>query len=545
MKSRKKSIQINVGQSVQSPPTLGTVILKPTQTLYINQEVQSGKVGYTQNISVSTDKYGVNVAVPGPYASTFSSSLTAPIYLKAFDTQSQNVWFNYDGTNQMDKIKNIDTGLLPTLDTSTTITLAIAGKTPIISDICNSADYQGAGSLYMYATLMDAAASTWIKAFQTNAVTSAAVGLSTTTLGGVLPILKTQFDRFIYIGNGHKIDRVDPANNTFSAGNAVTLNAVGSPQAVPQEWFITALGEWNGQLVAAVNDAAPTLTAPGSGFLQRNGSGHSRLYFWDIANNPTGNFKNVFVNSPSHYISVLLTDLSGNLLAFGGVDEGRTSIYQWTGYGFQTLFSYIGDMPRNRHSVGFDSIGRLVWQTCNGQICRYDRVNDIFEHLNTVGAVGNGGFITVLQGAVGEDYLFSTGTGGNLGIIGLVVLRQFTGDGGGADTSTTPLIVSGLIDLPQKSIITTVIPSLNKALDISEKLEVRLYPQNYPTTGNYTVLGTMSYTEDGAVASKQIRSLQYYNDLASIGIAWKATAGSTTAPGVIGIEVDYNQITTV
>lgn len=540
------SIKLDFGLSIESPPTLGTVILRPAETTYVNQEVQSGKIAYAQNVSVSTDKYGNSVALPGPYAGTFSPTLTTgPIYTKAFDSENQKLWFNYDQTNILDCIKNIDTGSLPALDTTQTVTLTIAGKSPIVSDISNSTEYQNSpGSLYVYATLIDTSGSTWVKAFQSNSVTSVAVGLSTTTVGGLLPILKTQFDGNLYIGNAHKIDRVNPTNSSLSSGT--TLSAVGTSAdgAVPPDWFITALGEWNGKLLAAVSNSAPPTSTPGSIFSERNGSGQSRIYFWDIANNPTGNFLNTFVNSPSHYISVLHTDLSGNLFAFGGVDEGRTTIYQWNGYGFDSIFSYIGDMPRNRHSVTFDSIGRLIWMTCNGQLCRYNVKTDIFEHLNTLGAGSFGGIVGVLQGAVGEDFIHSEAASAISATIGIVSLRQFTGDGGGADSSATPLMISGLQNVPQKSIITNVIVSLQKALINTEKLEVRLYGQNYPATA-YTVLGTLDFANDGAIASKQVRSLAYNNDLMSLGIAWKATASSTTAPGVISAEIQYKQISTL
>lgn len=528
------SISLKFSGGTEDPVQLGTIALKPTR---------EGKLAYAQNCSVATDKYGMGVLLPGPYLNNFATSLSAPIYLAAYDAEFQKYWLAYDGTNTLDCIKNIDTGGTPVFDNTQTVTLSISGKTPIISDIADSTEFQNSvGSLYVYATLMDTSASTWVKAFQNNTTTSTAVGLSTTVAGGVLPILKTQFDGNLYIGNAHKIDRINPTNASLSTGT--TLNAVGTSAdgAVPPEWFITALGEWNGLLVASVINTSPPDNTPGSIFSERKGSCKSRLYFWDIANNPTGNFRNQYVNSPSHYVSVLLTDLSGNLLAFGGIDEGRTTIYQYTGYGFEPIVSYIGDMPRNRHSVCFDAIGRLVWINADGYICRYNRSADVFENLGRLGSTGFGGIAKVLQGVLSSDFLLTGANTSNNATVTNASLTQFTGDGAGNDNNSTPLAISGIMDLPQKSVITNTIVSLQKALRATEKLEVRLYPQDYPNTGNYTVLGTMDYSIDGAVASKQIRNLQYNQDNASIGIAWKATASSTTAPGLLGAEVQYNEI---
>lgn len=531
------TLEISFNQGVAAPPKLGTLILKPTP---------SGKLSYAQNVTNSNDKYGDNVVTPGPYINAFSTSLSNTVYWKAVISQnvsSKNgqMWVAYAGGSTVDYIKGINSGSGPSYETSGTVSLSVSGHTPLISDMVSSGEPGGGiGTEYVFASLNEnAGGNAWIAMFQSSGSISYGT-LSSTTAAGVLPMIKTQFDGKIYIGNNVKIDVLDPSKSSLAA--AITLGAIGtSGQAIPNEWNITALGEWNNLLVVAANTESP------GDFSRRLGGGQSRIFFFDVAGNPTGNFKTNFVNSSSHYISVLFTDLSGNLLAFGGVDEGRTTIYEYNGYGFIPLFSYIGDMPRNRHSVCYDAQGRLMWITCNGQICRLTASQLIavsaeeqaggFEHIGTIGTSGTGGILANLQ-STGNDFVVS-------GLITLANISftggNFTGWSGSYDTGT-PLVVSGIQSLPPKSIITKVTTYLNKALQQGESLDVNFYLQG--TSGlQGTNLGSLNYGNDGAIANKQIRTSQYQMDEFALGAAWTTSNGTTTVPGLLKITVDYNEIT--
>jgi hypothetical protein len=84
--------------------------------------------------------------------------------------------------------------------------------------------------------------------------------------------------------------------------------------------------------------------------------------------------------------------------------------------------------------------------------------------------------------------------------------------------------------------------NLNKALDSTTHIEVRLYPNGSST---YTVLGTLDGTLDGAIADKNIRTFQTGIDNLAIGYAWKMPADTSVMSGVIGTNVEYNKITTL
>ena len=527
-----ESLQIDISQGIGNPPQVngGAIILRPTEKQYINQQVNSGKMSYAQNVNVQNDKYGREIVLPGPYLKQFTS--TSPgIYLKAPYTDTE-LWFANGTGTTMDFIKNIAAGGTPTYDNTHTVT-ATTTAAGIVDMEFAMLQNSSASAIYVVFQLTSGIPNTFIAYFQGSGNSmSVNASLSNTSTGSPIVMIKTQFNSKIYVASGQRIDRVDTAVNPFSQ-TSVAKAAIGtSGLAIPSPWSFTALGEWNGKLVGAASSASsPDFTA-------RNGSGQSRIFFWDIANNPLGDFTTTYVSSPSHYISVLLTDLSGNLLAFGGVDEGRTTIYQYNGYGFQSIFSYIGDMPRNRHSVTFDSIGRLVWVTADARICRYDRDNDIFDYLGVAGATAtNGGILTNLQ-STGYDFLVAGG-----GWLSSVNLGAFVAGGTTDDAISTPLAISGLKSIPQQSVIRNVTPALHKALEMGEKIEVRLYPSNYDVS-TYTVLGSLDYSIDGAITSKNVRTLQANQTEFAIGYAWKTTA-TTTAPGILSTNVEYNKITTL
>lgn len=538
---KTESLQINMGDGIESPAqTNGTLpagfTIRPTS---------DGKMSYAQNINVQNDKYGRGIVLPGPYINSFSQALSQPIYYKATDPQQSQIWFANGNTTTLDVIKGLASGSTPTYDNSHTVTVtsATAGIVDMEYATLVGAVPATSDAVYVVFTNTSTAAG-WVTQFQGSPSSTPTPGASaplTTAITGNTPfvMIRTQFNGNIYIGNSQTIDMVTTNTANSWTVNSVTKAAIGpSSQAIPLPWFITAMGEWNKQLVVAANNQSP------GDFSQRNSVGQSRIFFFDAVNTPTGSYSATPITSPSHYISTLLLDLSGNLLAFGGVDEGRTTIYQFNGYGFDSIFSYIGDMPRSRHSVCFDSVGRLVWVTADGRLCRWDRQNDIFDQLGIVGGnAQNGGICTNLQ-ASGYDFLVAADAW-----LSAVDLKNFKAGGSGAsDNAGRPLAVTGLRTIPQQSVIRNVTPGLHKALESGEKIEVRLYPSNYINaagSGNgYVTLGYMDYAVDGAITSKNIRTLQPNQTAFAIGYAWETTA-TNTAPGIVSTSVEYNKITTL
>ena len=524
-----ESIHLQFGQGIEPPAKLGTAIIKP---------VSEGKFSYGQNVDVENDEYGNTVLLPGPALNTITgnANLIGVPFIRAFDPNPGRVGDGNPviflgehivGTTSTvgGVVTGVASGVTPTLQ-ATTYSLSHSGHGhPKVDDM---EYWDGSGAIKCYSIGQDDTDQWYVSqasgggTYQ-NYVTLTGAGLVAQTFEQ--KIWNSKNDGFFYFGYNYNIDRLTPNNGTY-------FPAV---LGLTQDKGITAFEDWLTFLAIAVSTEYPYT------FAKRKGAGKSGIYLWDLTSTAVETRR--FIPCPARYISALKRLADGTLIAFGGVNEGKTTLYQFNGYGFTELYTYIGDMPLNRHSVDLDGQGRILWQTVDGQICRYDITKNIFTHLGTMNTnTSQGGILMKLLGGTGNEFLVASGTGTSY-TLAIMSFGNYVGDGASTnDVFNTPLAVSGLADLPQKSVIRTVIVSLQTALTQGNRIEVRLYPNG---STNYTVLGNLQYSDDGAVASKQVRCFNTGNDNAAIGLAWKTADNSTTAPGVVDVELQYNKINTL
>jgi hypothetical protein len=516
------TIPITFNKGTQAPAKLGTAIVKP-----------AGKdmMSYSQNVEVQSDEYGNGVLVPGPALVTIgnNSELTGVPYVKAFwGSASQSAGYLYfaegllGATNKIRRIKDVISGSTPVIDTSDSLTVThTAHATVVVDDMVIRNDGTNAFAYYVGQDATDG----WIKKIQADTGTFSSTDSTISTLTANVPgserKLLNASDGNIYIGHYNHIDSV-------SMADAYTNNVLD----LKPDWGVTALAEWRLRMAIAYSDTRLWT------FSTRKYAGTSGIVLWNFID---PSFEEP-IKCPSRYISAVVNDPDGSLLVFGGVDEGKSTIYEFTGYGFNVLYSYIGDLRRSRHSVDFDGMGRVVFQTADGQWCRFDKRSGIFEHLGTITTGSSaGGVFTRLLGGTGNEFFAASGTGSTY-TGKRVTFGSYIGDGDSSDGVTTPLAISGQVSLPRKSIVTGIELNFNKNLESGEKVEARLYKNGSTST---TTLGTASFTTDGAISNKNVRGLETGVDNAAVGIAWKMTDASTTAPGIESAFLHYNEIKTL
>ncbi len=197
-------------------------------------------------------------------------------------------------------------------------------------------------------------------------------------------------------------------------------------------------------------------------------------------------------------------------------------------------------MPRSRHSIEFDGQGRILFQTADGQLCRFDRTNGIFDHIGsaTVNSSAGGILAKGIGSPVGNEFFLGAGTStGPAYVIKKVGFNSYIGDGGSGDTINTPLAVSGVENVPYNTTISAITMNLERPLATGEKVILQVY-QNGSTTP--TTYMTLDYSVDGAVSSKRVcLTLPKINNF-SLGVIWKMTDASTTAPAVLPATVEID-----
>lgn len=519
-------ITVPLALGIQPPVKLGTLTPKLTS---------ASALAYAQNINIQNDEYGHGVAVPGPalIAITGNATLTGVPTVKAYyidPPASDGLMFLGGGsigaTDLITRIKDIEPGLTPSIDTSNTRQVIHGAHTGVVIDDIIFRQNSGthathAGIKYVYIFGHDDTDG-FCRGFDATDDTMAfdtEFTLSNLTAGN-RPKACIGADGEIYVGYGNDIFYMPDTEN----GVTVLVKS-------PVSTAVTDLVDWNLKLAVALSN-----TGQVTNFTQRKGGGTSSVMLWDYVS-PT--FERI-VPCPSVHISALVPDPDGSLLVFGGVDEGRTTLYAFNGYGFNPLCSYIGDMPRSRHSVDFDSQGRILWQTVDGQICRYDKLGQIFEHLGTITTGSSaGGVFARLLGATGNEFFAVSGTGSTYSGK-RVSMDAYIGDGDAADGVTTPIIVSPQVRFPEgKVTINNIELVLNGALVSGDNLELRLYRNGSATAIAYGA--DINSTADGTTLSS-IRREQAEPDtfVAHVGVAFKAADARATSPGVIEAIIDYD-----
>lgn len=516
----KKIIPFNKG--TQFPAKLASVILKQSG---------EGLAGYTQNIDVQNDEYGNQVSVPGPALTTITnnSQLTGVPFAKLFfGSSALSIGYLYFlqgilGTkNIIRRIKDVISGSTPSIDTAGSMTTdhGPSHANQKLVDIIFRKD--GSGNNYAYVAGKDDT-DTWVMKFDPSAVTPSLADVVTNAnfTGGFT-------DQFLVLGSDGNIYWIGQQRvSSIDTSDSLTVNKLANK--LPMDLYASCGTDWNTQLMIACS------TDAFGDFDRRKSAGAAAIIVWDYTS-PSFVRR---VPAPCRYISALIPHPDGMLLAFGGVDEGKSSLYEFTGYGFRLLTSYIGDMPRSRHSVEIDSQGRILWQTADGQVCRYDKTSGTFEHLNSISTDSSaGGILAKLIGSpIGNEFVAASGAGSTY-VAKRVNFGSYTGDGDVAvDTINTPLRISGTEILPPKSTILSICLYLSRGMMPDEKVELRLYKNG---STNYTVYLTMSYTANGTVALKRevitVSEVDSYN----LGIAFKMADGATTAPPVAYALVETN-----
>lgn len=515
-----KPITILFNKGVHFPPKLGTAILKPTA---------EGKAAYSQNVDISNDEYGNGALVPGPALTTIgnNSELTGVPAVRQFYGQSNSsVGYLHFGQSLLGtktvirKIKDVTSGSTPTIDTtgSMTVNHGPDHTNQEIVDMVLRPDSSGTASIYI-AGKDDT--DTWVQTFVGSqpSPTLSSITTNANFTGGLTSqfLVYSSYDNNIYWIGKNRVSSIDTSNSV-----TVSALALGLPLGA----FATCGADWQQQLAVAYSNQQF------GNFSLRQAGGSSGIALWDYVS--PGIIRNV--PAPCRYISALVPAPDGSLLVFGGVDEGKSSIYSFSGYGFSLITQYIGDLPRSRHSVDFDAQGRIVWQTVEGQLCRYSLTTGIFEHLGsiTTGSSAGGILAKGIGSPAGNEFFVASGTGSTY-TLKKVQFGSYVGDGGGSDGITTPLAISGIQTLPQGSNIQAISLHLAKSLESGEKLEVRVYANG---STNYTTYMTMDYAVDGAISSKrETLTLPDINSF-SLAVAWKMTDGATTAPPVLAAEVE-------
>lgn len=526
-------ITVPLALGIQPPVKLGTLTPKLTS---------ASALAYAQNIDVQNDEYGHGVATPGPALTTITnnSTLTSVPTSKTRYTDvagSKGIMFLAGGsigaTDYVFRIVDIEPSLTPSVDATNTRQVPHSTHAnEVIDDIVFrqnlSTHSTHPADAYVYIIGHDDTDG-WVRGFD---ATDDTMVLDTNfTIPGYAaghrPKMFLAPDGEIYVGYGNSV--------FYMTDNEISLTEL---LKVPVDSAITDLNDWNGRMVIAYAQIGSQVT----NFDQRKGTGSAGVALWDYFS-PT--FERL-VPCPTIHISALVPDPDGSLLAFGGVSEGRTTLYNFNGFGFTPLVSYIGDMPRSRHSVDFDGQGRILWQTVDGQICRYDKLGQVLEHLGTITTGSSaGGIFARLNGTAGSEFLAISGTGSTY-TAKRVSFGSFAGDGDAADGVTTPLVVSPQVRFPDenggvgaKVTINSIELVMNGALIANDNLELRLYKNGSATAIAYGA--DINSTNDGTTASSIKREQgepETYS--AHVGVAFKATDARATSPGVISAIIDYD-----
>lgn len=517
----KKSVGYYKG--VQFPARLGTLSFRPTP-----ENVAS----YAQNVDFASDEYGAGALVPGPALTTIgnNSELTGVPTFKASYNNSA-VPYNYVyfaqsilGTKTViRRIKDVASGSTPVIDTTGTMTVNHSDhNNQEIVDMVFRPD--SSNNFYIYVAIKDDTDTVVYKFTASDANPSLSlIQANANFTGGYTSqfLVRSTFDNYIYWIGQTRVSSFDTADAYTVAKLALGL---------PLSTYATCGADWQQQLVVAYTDAAF------GGFEQRKIAGKSGVALWDYVS--PGILRNV--PAPCRYISALIPAPDGSLLAFGGVDEGKSSIYNFTGYGFQFITSYIGDMPRSRHSIEFDAQGRVLWQTADGQFCRYDFSLGKFEHLGSISTASSaGGMLAKGIGTpTGNEFFVASGSGTNY-TLKKVQFGSYGGDGGGSDGVTTPLVASGLQVMPYKGTIISIEQPLAKPLEAGEKLEVRVYKNG--STTDYVTYMTLDYNAGDRGSSKKVSKTLAGLYSYTLVAVWKQADGISTAPPVLPAVVEIQE----
>lgn len=513
-------IAVPLALGIGEPAKLGTVYLKQTSP---------SALAYAQNIDINNDEYGPRVARPGPAYVTITnnSELTGVVSASAlYAVESTGYLWFIEGilgaTNKLRKVENVVDGGSMQIDTDN-LTVTDSGHANVVLTDILIRNVTGTYSGYVFGK---DDTDGWVKTFgpsNSGAPSITATQALSAFNTGRHPKGIVGADNKIYIGHGYHIDNINTSE--VYANDVITLK---------NDLGVTAFAKWRLNLVVAFNDNFPHT------FATRKGAGRAGLVLWDYT--PNTSWSTDYIPCPSRYISAVKETPTGNLICFGGVDEGRSTLWEFTGYGFNKIVSYIGDLPYSNHSVDFDGQGRVIWHTADGYTLRFSFQTGELEHIGSILPPNSGGFLRRAIGGSGNEFLASSGQStGPIYSLKRITFGAYRGDlDSGADDSTTPLVISGPVNFPTKATINNIELQLDRALVSGDNIELRLYKNGNTTPINYG--DDINSTADGTVASS-VRREQGEVDvfLAHIGVAFKTTDERTTSPGAIQAIIDYDE----
>lgn len=516
----KKTIFFNRG--IQPTAKIGTLVKKLAA---------QGFAAYAQNVNGQNDEYGEGVALPGPALTTIGNNTElsgAPIYRVFVGSSSLAIGYLYIAQAVIGvktiirRITGILTGSTPSIDSgkSMTVNHGPGHANQVIVDMVLRPD--SSGNLYVYVAGKDDS-DCWVQKFEGGASSPSLSSVVTNSnfTGGFT-------DQFLVLGSDNIIYWIGK-NRVSSLDTSDTYTVLKLANGLPVDFYASCGCDWNLQLlVAGTTDAFGT-------FDRRKSGGSASVAIWDYLS-PSYLRR---VPAPCRYISALIPLPNGKVIAFGGVDEGKTSLYEFTGYGFSFIVSYIGDMPRSRHSVEVDSKSRISWQTVDGQKLRYNFETGDLEHLTSIDTDSSaGGFLAKAIGAPeGDEFLMGSGKGSTYTIKRVRYGRYIGDDNNASDEVRTPIRVSGTEVVPKDTSILSIELFLGKSLESGERVELRVYRNG---TSDYTTYLTMDYNDDGSISSKRevltVPDLNSYN----LAVVWKQADEATSAPPVAYATVETN-----
>lgn len=509
----KLTIQFSGG--IQGPAKLGTVILKPTA---------NGKLAYAQNIQSGPLEYGEGLITPGPSVVNLTNNddLTG-LPLAFTKVPVNNTVLIVEGvvgaTNIVREINQVTYGSTPQINDGVSDTIAHSGHTGVVVEDITARETD------IFIAGYDAT-DNWVQYDSGYIAGSLNFDNVTTRTSVPYRIYKSNNSNNIYF-----LERNASNKRTFLSQIDTTNAFTDDVFSLPRGYQGSEISDWNEVFAIAYNVGITY------GIDNRKGQGRSGIILWNYIT--TNNFVRDVI-APVSYISAIRPSPDGNLIVFGSAKLGLTSIFTFTGYAFKHEYSYIGEPPRNRHSVDFDNEGNVLWQTLDGQICKYNFIKRQFEHItSTIASLGGGGIFTSLLGGTGNEWLAGGANedSGNTYQIARIVHGNYIGDG---DTSTdvynTPLAISGQQFLPSNSTIKSITLYGNKELASGNKVNLTFYKNGNTTSINYL---TMDFSSDGAISAKR-KVLSISNvDNFSLGLAYKQSDNSTTTIPIFIAVVEY------
>lgn len=499
-------IIVQLSKGLQFPASLGTLMLKETAV---------GRLAYAENVDSFNDKYGNGVITPGPSLQPINNTsvLTGVPFAKAFYGSSAFdigfIWFleGISGIkNIIRRIKDVVSGSSPSIDTTSSTFLTATHNShlnPTLTDIIFRPD---SSNNWMYVTGKDDS-DVWVQKFQggSPAPNLSLIATNTDFVDGLTdPFLVLGADNNLYWIAQRRVSVIDTSDN---------YSPLALLEGLPIETYASAGVDWNQTLVVAYS------TDAFGDFGRRFSAGHSGVIIWDYSSDAF----NKRIPAPCRYISVLVPLPNGNLICFGGIDEGKSSIYEFTGFGFNLLYSYIGDLPKSRHSIEFDGQGRILFHTADGKFCRFDIQNQIFDVLGNTDSQG-GMLAKAIGSPTGNEFLLASGPNYT---VKTTVFGNFVGNA---------RAISGIQTVPFQSSLNNMTWHLTRPLESGQKVSLLVYRNSSSTPEEWSV---MDFSIDGAIVSKnETKTFPKTNNF-SLEVLWELPDNQSTAPAVLPVEVEY------